>query len=235
MKQLRFSRGGVDRQAMPPRLPDLQAVIFDLDGTLIDSLADLAESVNRMLEERGHRRRPLEVFPKYIGEGMRHLVRRALPEDRREDGYVDACVADYMRHYEQGWHRETTVYEGMMEALGVLRARGLRLAVLSNKPHHFTALCCEHFFPGGTFDVVFGQREGVPRKPDPAAGFEIAGLLGAEPGHCAYVGDSGIDMRFGLAAGMHRVGVLWGFRGEQELRECGAEILLRHPGELAAL
>ena len=220
---------------MPRFDPALQAVILDLDGTLIDSLADLAEAVNRMLDEHGHPRRPLEVFPRYIGEGMRHLVRRALPEDCRADDYVDRCVADYMRHYEQLWHDQTHAYAGMPETLRELRRRGLKLGVLSNKPHHFTALCCDHFFPPGTFDVVLGQRDGVPRKPDPAAGLEIAALFSLEPRRCAYVGDSGIDMQFGIAAGMRRVGVLWGFRGEDELRENGAEVLLGAPRELLDL
>ena len=220
---------------MPRFEPALQAVILDLDGTLIDSLADLAEAVNRMLDDHGHPRRPLEVFPKYIGEGMRHLVRRALPEDRRAEDYVDRCVADYQRHYEQCWHDQTRAYHGMAEALAALKQRRLKLAVLSNKPHRFTALCCDHFFAPGTFDVVFGQRDGVPRKPDPAAGLEIAALLGAKPARCAYVGDSGIDMQFGAAAGMRRAGVLWGFRDEAELRESGAEVLLKTPAELANL
>lgn len=220
---------------MPRFEPALQAVILDLDGTLVDSLADLAEAVNRMLDDHGHPRRPLEVFPKYIGEGMRHLVRRALPEDRREEDYVDRCVADYLRHYEACWHDQTRAYDGVPEALASLKQRGLNLAVLSNKPHRFTALCCDHFFAPDTFDVVFGQRDGVPRKPDPAAGLEIAALLGAEHARCAYVGDSGIDMQFGAAAGMRRVGVLWGFRDEAELRENGAEVLLKTPAELAEL
>jgi phosphoglycolate phosphatase len=188
-----------------------------------------------MLDDHGHPRRPLEVFPKYIGEGMRHLVRRALPEDHRADDYVDRCVADYMRHYDRCWHDQTRAYAGMSGALAALKRRGMRLAVLSNKPHRFTVLCCDHFFAPGTFEVVFGQREGVPRKPDPAAGFEIAALLGLAPERCAYAGDSGLDMQFGKAAGMRRVGVLWGFRDEAELLENGAELLVKSPSDLANL
>lgn len=220
---------------MPRFAPELQAVIFDLDGTLINSLADLAEAVNRMLDDHGHPRRPLEVFPKYIGEGMRHLVRRALPEDHRTEDYVDRCVADYMAHYERCWHDQTRAYDGMADALVSLKRRGVRLAVLSNKPHRFTVLCCDRFFAPGSFEIVFGQREGVPRKPDPSAGLEIATRLGVDLPRCAYVGDSGIDMQFGKAAGMRRAGVLWGFRDEAELRENGAEVLLCNPADLADL
>lgn len=212
--------------------PQPKACIFDLDGTLVDSLADLATAVNRMLDDNGYPRAPLEMFPKYIGDGMKKLVERALPESARDADNVERCAAAYLRHYEQCWRDQTRVYEGMLEAVQELRNRGIRLGVLSNKPHRFTALCCEHFFPAGLFEVVLGQRDGVPRKPDPTAGTEIAGRLGLAPAECAYVGDSGIDMEFAVRAGMRRIGVLWGFRDRQEIVENGAEVLVERPLEL---
>src|SRR4029078_13200646 len=117
-----------------------KALIFDLDGTLIDSLADLAEAVNRMLDEKGYQRPPLSVFPKYVGEGVRALVARALPAEVLGKEDIDARIADYQRHYEVTWHDQTRPYTGMMETLQDLEARGLKLAVLSNKPDHFTKL-----------------------------------------------------------------------------------------------
>jgi len=213
-------------------LASLKAFIFDLDGTLVDSLADLATAVNRMLDDNGYPRCPFEMFPRHIGDGMKKLVERALPEDRRDTANVERCAAEYLAHYERCWHDETRVYQGMAATVAALRGRGSRLGMISNKPHRFTVLCGEHFFPAATFEVILGQREGVPRKPDPAAGFEVIRRLGLEPAECAYVGDSGVDMEFGAATGMRRIGVLWGFRGREELVASGAEVLIERPEDL---
>ncbi len=216
-------------------MPALQAILFDLDGTLIDSLADLAGAINRMLVEHGYPARELEVFPEYIGDGVRQLVWRALPEQARTDEVIDACLRDYQRHYETGWHDQTVVYSGMMETLTELKARGFKIGCISNKPHRFTTLCCDYFFPKGTFEIVLGQRDEVPRKPDPAGAREAAAALGVEVNQCAYVGDSGIDMSFAKNSGMFGIGVSWGFRSVQELREHGAEVMVEHPSDLLAL
>ena len=207
------------------------AIIFDLDGTLIDSLADLAEAINRMLDEHDYPRRDLAVFPEFIGDGMRKLVERALPEEVRTDAIIDACVLDYQRHYETLWHDQTVPYPGIVEVLAELRRRGVPLGVLSNKPQRFTELCCTHFFPD-CFDLVLGARESVPRKPHPAAASDISERFGLPLANCAYVGDSGIDMEFATRAGMHGIGVRWGFRGEAELRANGARVIISDPAEL---
>lgn len=210
----------------------MQALLFDLDGTLIDSLEDLADAVNAMLTEHGHPTRPLSLFPQYIGEGVRILVERALPEGSRSEAEVDACTVDYQKHYGSRWHNKTKPYAGMVETLAGLKAQGVKIAVLSNKPDHFTQLCCAHFFAAGTFDFVLGAREHVPRKPHPAGALEIAAHLSLAPGDCAYVGDSGLDMEMARSAKMLAIGVKWGFRGEQELLEHGAQHLVSHPEEL---
>ncbi len=216
-------------------MPEIKACIFDLDGTLIDSLADLAAAVNRMLADNGYPLAPLDMFPQFIGEGMKKLVERAMPSSERTAANVERCAAEYLAHYERCWHEQTRVYDGLQPVLEQLRGRGWKLAVLSNKPHRFTVLCSEHFFPKGMFEAILGARDEVPRKPDPAAGFEIARLLGAEPAECAYIGDSGIDMEFGKRAGMKRIGVLWGFRDRHEIVECGAEALAEEPADLPGL
>ena len=213
-------------------LASIKAFIFDLDGTLIDSLADLATAVNRMLAANDHPPCPLEMFPLHIGDGMKKLVERALPLAARDPANVERRAAEYLANYEQCWHDQTHVYEGMAETIAALRARGARLGVLSNKPHRFTVLCSEFFFPKGSFEIILGQRDEVPRKPHPAAGLEMATRLGLKPAECAYVGDSGIDMAFGKAAGMRRIGVLWGFRDREELIADGAETLIIRPEEL---
>ncbi len=210
----------------------MKAFIFDLDGTLIDSLEDLADAVNLMLAEHGYPCRPLELFPQYIGEGVQKLVERAvLPETLTPDK-IAALLADYQRHYHDTWKNKTKVYDGILKVLSELRAKGMKIAVISNKPHHFTKLCCDHFFPVGTFDAVLGAREDVPRKPHPQASHDLASQLGVATSDCTYVGDSGLDMQFAVNAGMYPIGVLWGFRSESELRENGARQLISHPEEL---
>lgn len=213
----------------------MKAFIFDLDGTLIDSLADLAEAVNRMLEQHGYPRAPLSAFPRYIGDGVRALVTRALPQDVLEKEDIEARIADYQRHYADTWRSETRPYTGMLETLDDLHARGMKLAVLSNKPDHFTKLCCAHFFPDVPFMPVLGARPGVPRKPDPQAALEICRELQVLPEDCAFIGDSGIDMATAVNAGMLPVGVRWGFRGEAELLEHGARELVSHPDDIVCL
>ena len=213
----------------------LKAFIFDLDGTLIDSLSDLAEAVNRMLEEHGYPRAPLSVFPQYIGDGVHALVSRALPPDALPKEDVNARVADYQRHYQDTWRDQTQPYAGMVETLNDLLVRGIKVAVLSNKPDHFTKLCCAHFFPGIPFAPVLGARDGVPRKPDAHAALEICRELELAPEECAFIGDSGIDMQTAVNSGMLPVGVRWGFRGEAELVEHGAKELVSQPDELVCL
>ncbi len=209
------------------------AVLFDLDGTLIDSLADLGEAVNRMLAELGFPAHPAERCREFIGEGARRLVERALPEAARGDeALVERALALYQRHYAACWHEQTRVYPGVRELLRDLAGAGARLGVISNKPHEFTRLCVAHFFPETGFAVVLGQREGVPRKPDPAAGLEAAAALGVAPGACVYVGDSGVDMRFARAAGMRGIGVAWGFRSREELLVNGAAAVAENAAAL---
>ena len=215
--------------------PRMKAFIFDLDGTLINSLEDLADAVNLMLIENGYPQRPLELFPQYIGEGVQKLVEQSLPSEAIAHANLEALVADYQRHYEATWKNKTRPYDGMTDVLETLRQRGLKIAVLSNKPHHFTQLCCDHFFPADSFAAVLGAREGVPRKPHPQAAHELASQLGVSISDCAYVGDSGLDMQFAVNAGMYPVGVLWGFRSESELRENGAQHLISRPEELLGL
>lgn len=213
----------------------IKVFIFDLDGTLIDSLADLAEAINLMLVDNGYPRQPMEVFPRYIGDGVRALVERALPADALAMEDLDARVQDYQRHYANTWHHKTTPYTGIREVLDELQTRDVKLAVLSNKPQAFTKLCCDHFFPETRFEAVLGARDGVPRKPHPAGALEICELLGVKPEECVYVGDSGIDMELAVNAGMFPAGVSWGFRGEAELLAHGAKTIVRHPDDLLCL
>lgn len=212
-----------------------EAYIFDLDGTLIDSLADIAESINRMLDDRGYPRCRPEDFKQMVGDGMEKLVERALPEAVREESLILICVEEYRAHYDQLWQEQTRPYEGILEMLAALKARGVKLGVISNKAHRFTVPMTEHFFGRTVFDHILGQRAEVPRKPAPDGAHEMASVLGVEVTKCAYVGDSGIDMAFAKNAGMLGIGVSWGFRSVAELREHGADLIVDSPSELLAL
>lgn len=213
-------------------MPTLKAIIFDLDGTLIDSLADIAESINRMLDARGFPRCEKEVFKQMVGDGMEKLVERALPAAAHSEELIKACVEEYRAQYDLLWQAETQPYDGIVAMLAGLKSRGIKLAVISNKAHRFTVPMTEHFFGTEVFDHILGQRAEVPRKPDAAGAHEMAAFLGLPTEAMAYVGDSGIDMQFAKNSGMCAIGVRWGFRSEAELLECGADRLISRPEEL---
>ena len=213
------------------------AVIFDLDGTLLDTLQDLADSMNAVLEEFGLPTHPADSYRLFVGEGVGNLVRRALPRDwtervARADGFLDRCVEAMREQYELRWASRTAPYPGIPEMLRALDSRGVAMAVLSNKPDAFTRKIVGRFLGERTFRVVLGARDGVPRKPDPAGVLDILARLGTGAGATLYVGDSGTDMDTAHASGLVSVGVLWGFRGEAELRAHCAHHLVAEPGDL---
>lgn len=214
---------------------DFKAAVFDLDGTLLDTLADLGESVNAVLERHGWPVHPMDAYRYFVGDGPVVLLERALPEAVAADAQrVGELVEEYIAEYEKRWDAKARPYEGISELVDGLRERGLKLAVLSNKPHAFTLKCVETLLADWKWDVVLGLREGVPKKPDPAGAFDVARELGVDPAQCVYFGDTATDMETATGAGMYAVGVLWGFREEKELRESGAKLLLEKPGDFLA-
>ena len=210
------------------------AVIFDLDGTLVDSLDDLADSVNAALAERGLPTHARDAYRYFVGDGIPALVRRALGE-RGDAASLEACVSAVRREYATRWDRKTRPYAGMVEALAALRARGVRLAVLSNKPHALVMKIVERFFAAGAFYASLGAESGFDRKPDPRGAIEVARRLDVMPKRCMYVGDSSIDMQTARAASMLPVGAVWGFRGAAELLDSGATHLVESPDAIVAL
>lgn len=212
-----------------------RAVLFDLDGTLLDTLDDIACSANVVLQDQGFPIHDRDAYRYYVGSGVKTLFRRALPEAVCSDELVDACVASFRTEYDRRWNVKTRPFEGIADLLDGLVECGIKMAVLSNKPHRFTQACVAEYLSPWPLDPVLGQREGIPLKPDPAAALEIAGQLGIAPGEFLYLGDTGTDVVAALAAGMRPVGALWGFRPERELRQAGAELLIRTPKELLAL
>jgi phosphoglycolate phosphatase len=209
-----------------------RTAIFDLDGTLLDTLDDIANAANHVLAARGFPIHPNPQYRRLIGDGVVKLISRALPAEHRDKATVQACVGEYTREYERSWNAQTRPYPGVPELLDALVLRGLKLAVLSNKPDPFAQRCVSELLARWAFDVVLGASDKFPRKPDPAGAVEIARRLGVLPAECLYVGDSGVDMQTARAARMFSVGTLWGFRDREELLNDGAQLLITAPGEV---
>ncbi|MFC1609934.1 HAD family hydrolase [Myxococcota bacterium] len=208
------------------------AIIFDLDGTLLDTLADLAASANHMLIVLGAETHATDTYKQLIGDGIRTLVRLALPDKLRDRETVTRGVELMRDEYGRRWSDATRPYPGVEELLSELDARRLPMAVLSNKPHDFTREIVSTFLGNIPFRRVIGARPSAPKKPDPTTALEIAASIDAIPGRTFFVGDSGVDMKTAVNAGMVPIGVSWGFRTADELRHAGARILLGKPSEL---
>lgn len=212
------------------------AVLFDLDGTLLDTIEDLADAMNATLAEAGLPTHPLAEHKFMVGDGVRNYLLRALPAFKRGDDELFArLVAEYRAAYAVGWANKTRPYDGITEMLAALRHLGLRLAVLSNKPDDFSRAMVAHYFEADLFEIVRGALPEAALKPDPAAALRIAEQMGLSPSDYLYVGDTATDMKTAVAAGMHAVGVLWGFRPRAELETAGAQTIIARPEELLTL
>ncbi len=211
------------------------AVVFDLDGTLLDSIADVGDAVNSVLKQWGLPLHSLESYKKFIGDGLRLLVARALPEDRRTEDMILRCMDGFNDHYQKNWKDKTRPYPGVPEMLDELARLGVTMSIFSNKPHAFVTQIVPALLPHWVFDSVIGQRTGVPKKPDPAGALEIADRSGLAPSAFLYLGDSGVDMKTAIAAGMFPVGALWGFRAADELTAGGCACLIHHPLEFVSI
>ncbi len=212
-----------------------QAILFDLDGTLLDTLEDLGNTANLVLARNGFPVHSLNAYRYFVGDGVAMLFRRALPENKRNDDTVCICVQAFIEAYSRNWNMNTKPYDGVTEMLDALAVRGIKMAILSNKPDDFTRQCVTEFLSDWTFDMVLGQRNSQPLKPDPSGAKEIAKCLCVPPSDFIYLGDTAIDMRTAVAAGMFPVGALWGFRTGKELLENGARVLIERPQEILNL
>ncbi len=213
---------------MPTKL-----AIFDLDGTLADTLADIAHTMNAVLAARGYPEHSLDDYRRFVGNGVATLSSRVIPSS--DIDLAPKLVEDFRELYPSRMYDNTVPFEGLAACLDDLVEGGVGLAVLSNKPHFLTVPMCERLFADWPFDPIWGKMDEWPLKPDPASALEIAKLRAVDPADCAFVGDSGVDMATGKAAGMRSVGVLWGFRGREELLEFGADDIAGHVAELAGL
>ena len=215
---------------MCPAPVNLRAVLFDFDGTLVDTLDDIADAMNHALSSHGLPTHPPDAYRGLVGEGVSRLVERALPEGVQEmHGAVTEELRDY---YTEHMLDRSRPYPGVPEMLDALAERGVPMAVLSNKPHPATAWMAEQLLGEWPFAAVLGESDEVPRKPDPAGALRIAREVGIPPARWLYLGDTRTDMETAARAGMHPVGALWGFRDAEELLAHGAEALVERPEEV---
>ena len=211
-----------------------RGIIFDLDGTLIDSLDDLADSMNGVLSQFRFPQHDLIAYKSFIGRGIRNLVKAALPENRRNEETLDKCYKLMLEIYAENCIDKTKPYPGILELLDELKSRHLKLAVFSNKADALTKKIVPSLLPG-YFDEVMGLILEANRKPNPAGAWDICKKWSLAPKEIIYVGDSNVDMQTAQNAGMFGVGVLWGYRDGQELMANGAELVIRQPLELLSI
>ena len=220
-----FVKGGISM--------NYKAAIFDLDGTLVNSLDDLADSANATLHVHGFPVHGVEAYRRFVGDGTRKLMERILPQENAEDTiFVEQFMSEYKDCYARNLLQKTKPYDGIMEMLEELRRRGIPMAVCTNKHQSAAEMIVKTLFPHGIFQEIIGDQEGLPRKPDPQKVLRIMRNFGVTGKQTAYFGDTDVDMDTARNAGTFAVGVLWGFRPKEELIAHGADLLLSHPMEL---
>ena len=209
------------------------AVIFDLDGTLLDSLADIAQAANTILESHSFPTHDVSAYRYFVGDGLRRLLQRTVPQAHCDDTeLIEQLMAEFTERYRRTWNVQSRLYDGVPEMLHGLMERDIAMAVLSNKPQEATQRCVEYFLATYPFAAVLGQQENRPPKPDLTGVREILRRLRAEPPDCLYLGDTAVDMQTACGAATVPIGASWGFRGPAELERAGAKVIIDHPCEL---
>ena len=212
-----------------------KAVLFDLDGTLLDTLEDIARSMNAVLINAGLPAHPVEEYRGFIGEGIANLVRRALPDGCADERTVQQHVSAMIDEYGRRWAEHTRPYPEIPELLHALTVRKFKMAVLSNKMDSFTRDMVKNLLADWQFEEVLGAQPSIPRKPDPTGALLISRQCGVLPEEFLYLGDSNTDMQTAVNAGMYPVGALWGFQSADQLLAAGAQKLIAKPLELLTL
>ena len=209
-----------------------QHVIFDLDGTLLNTIEDLADASNWVCRNHGWPTHSVEEYKYFVGNGMTQLVLRFSPPEWNSPEGLAIILREFMTYYDTHKADKTAAYAGMPEAVARMKEAGVSLAVLSNKPHGQAVDVVRQIFGDGVFDFVQGQSEELPRKPDPAGVLYLLDKMGIKKEECVYVGDSEVDVATAKAAGVTGLAATWGFRSRQVLEEAGAGVLIDYPGEL---
>ncbi|MGB5919618.1 HAD family hydrolase [Arcobacter sp.] len=212
----------------------MKSLIFDLDGTLINSLLDIALSMNKVLEKHGYETHEIDEYNYFVGDGALVLVKNAMPQNASEED-IQIALKSFIEIYEQNTHNNTFAYEGINEMLEKLEKLKIKKAVLSNKPHKFTLKYMENIFNNFNFQEIHGQKIDVPKKPDPTMAIEIATKLNTKVENVIFIGDTATDMKTAKSAGMIAVGVEWGFRSVEELLENGADFIVKTPQDIIEL
>lgn len=210
-------------------------IIFDLDGTLLNTIDDLAGATNYALRKHGYPVHGLWVYPTMVGNGVRKLVERALPEDARSEATVREVLASFTEYYSEHCCEATKPYPGIEELLEALTARGKNLAVTSNKYQEAVTKIIAHYFPNANFRAILGNEDGIPRKPDPSIVFKALSMCPTPKAQVLYVGDSGVDMETARRACVESAGVTWGFRPIHELKEAYADHIISTPSQILDL
>lgn len=213
----------------------IRLVIFDLDGTLLNTIADLAASTNHALKQHGYPEHSIDEYRYFVGNGITRLIERSLPKNARQNEIIQKIKKEFVEYYQIHKTDLSKPYRHIPEVLEHLHAHNVLLAVASNKYHQGTQELINHYFGNHLFSVVLGQREQVPTKPDPSVIHEILQTTQISPEETLYVGDSGVDMQTAQNSHVTSVGVTWGFRNRQELEENGAAHIIDTPEEIASL
>lgn len=208
----------------------MKLAIFDLDGTLTDSLADIAEASNYSLRKLELPEYELSKYNYFVGDGLNKLIERILPENKQDK--FDEALKLYNSYYNENYTVKTYVYDGIIETLENLKNNGVTLAVASNKTAIFTTNVINHYFGDELFSMVCGKEENRPAKPSPEIVFNIMNKLGAKPHECFMIGDTNIDIKTGKNAGIKTIGCLWGFRTLKELKQAGADFIAEKPNDI---
>ncbi|HNZ06378.1 MAG: HAD family hydrolase [Candidatus Cloacimonetes bacterium] len=218
----------------------IKAIIFDLDGTLLDSLRDIAESMNQALAESGLPEHPVEDYRGFVGNGLTELTSSVSPEDKRGEKEVYALAEKFWYKYDESWFLHTKPYPGILYLVQLCVARKIKVAILSNKVHYFTKKMIRHYFRGvminhgkNPFGIYSGEQPDMPLKPDPTRALELADRLKVKPENIALLGDCPVDVQTAKNAGMISIGAAWGFCSRKELEEAGADLVFDQPTDLS--
>jgi len=220
----------------------IKLIIFDLDGTLLNTIDDLADCTNYVLEKNGFLTHEVNAYKYFVGNGVVKLLERALPKDISETAFSEIHEA-FLHYYEIHKEDKTVPYDGMVETLGKLQEKGIMLAVATNKPHELLPDLMQRFFPTIKWIAVFGNRKGVPVKPNPQIVYDILDTINdcrdaihrVSTDEILYVGDTAVDMETAKNAGITKIGALWGFRTKEELENAKADYIIEHPLELCEI